>query len=58
MHTRCDFAGIGVPIVQVPMAGAFTPELAAAITNAGGLSCLPFWALPPDKVASALQGRR
>jgi len=32
--------GIAHPIVQAPMAGVSTPELAAAITNAGGLGSL------------------
>ncbi len=27
--------GIHVPIIQAPMAGSSTPELAAAVTNAG-----------------------
>ena len=29
--------GIAVPIIQAPMAGVSTPELAAAVSNAGGL---------------------
>ncbi|MFP3978496.1 NAD(P)H-dependent flavin oxidoreductase [Marinobacter sp. KMM 10035] len=32
--------GIRYPIVQAPMAGVSTPELAAAVTNAGGLGSL------------------
>lgn len=32
--------GIALPIIQAPMAGVATPELAAAVTNAGGLGSL------------------
>jgi NAD(P)H-dependent flavin oxidoreductase YrpB (nitropropane dioxygenase family) len=32
--------GIAVPIIQAPMAGVSTPELAAAVSNAGGLGSL------------------
>ena len=29
--------GIDLPIIQAPMAGVSTPEMAAAVSNAGGL---------------------
>jgi nitronate monooxygenase len=32
--------GIAVPIIQAPMAGVSTPELAAAVSNAGGLGSI------------------
>lgn len=32
--------GVRYPIIQAPMAGVATPELAAAVTNAGGLGSL------------------
>lgn len=32
--------GIPIPIVQAPMAGVATPELAAAVSNAGGLGSI------------------
>ena len=35
-----ELLGIHVPIIQAPMAGSTTPELAAAVTNAGGLGSL------------------
>ena len=41
--SREDFLarlGINVPIIQAPMAGVSTPELAAAVSNAGGLGSL------------------
>ena len=42
MHTGlCDRLGIGVPIIQAPMAGGWTtPALAAAVSEAGGLGTL------------------
>lgn len=40
-----------VPIVQAPMAGGpSTPELAAAVSNAGGLGFLAAGYLPPEKL--------
>lgn len=35
-----DRLGIVLPIVQAPMAGVSTPELAAAVSNAGGLGSI------------------
>tara|TARA_R110000824_G_scaffold390760_4_gene587623 strand:- start:42686 stop:43753 length:1068 start_codon:yes stop_codon:yes gene_type:complete len=35
-----ELLGIELPIIQAPMAGAATPELAAAVCNAGGLGSL------------------
>jgi nitronate monooxygenase len=35
-----DLVGVAVPIVQAPMAGATTPQLAAAVSDAGGLGGL------------------
>jgi nitronate monooxygenase len=32
--------GLSVPVVQAPMAGVSTPELAAAVSNAGGLGSI------------------
>lgn len=32
--------GVAIPIVQAPMAGVSTPELAAAVSNAGGLGSI------------------
>src|SRR5262245_60371078 len=38
MHTFCEQHGMTIPIVQAPMAGGpTTPELVAAVSNAGGL---------------------
>ncbi len=35
-----ELLGIRLPIIQAPMAGSTTPELAAAVTNSGGLGSL------------------
>jgi nitronate monooxygenase len=36
-----DLFGIDLPIIQAPMAGASTPEMAIAVSEAGGLGSLP-----------------
>jgi len=36
----CELLEIHVPIIQAPMAGSTTPELASAVTNSGGLGSL------------------
>jgi nitronate monooxygenase len=41
-------AGIGLPIVQAPMAGVSTPAMAAAVTDAGGLGSLGVGATDAD----------
>lgn len=38
--TRLQQLGITIPIVQAPMAGVSTPDLAAAVSNAGGLGSI------------------
>ncbi len=45
---------IGVPIIQAPMAGVQDAELAAAVSNAGGLGSLPGATLGPDDLAREL----
>lgn len=46
----CKLLGIGKPIVLAPMGGAVGPDLAAAVSNAGGFGVLPLWGLPIDQV--------
>ncbi len=43
-----DLLEIDLPIIQAPMAGAQGPELAAAVSAAGGLGSLPCAMLSPD----------
>lgn len=40
--------GIELPILQAPMAGVSTPELAAAVSNAGGLGSLGVGSVDAD----------
>ena len=40
MGTLLRTLGIGLPIIQAPMAGVSTPSMAAAVSNAGGLGSL------------------
>jgi nitronate monooxygenase len=48
-----------VPVVQAPMAGGpSTPELAAAVSNAGGLGFVAAGYLPPDKLREQLRRTR
>src|SRR5262252_5420532 len=47
--------GIAHPIVQAPMAGGpSTPELVAAVSNAGGLGSLGAAYLTPDQIVDAV----
>jgi nitronate monooxygenase len=39
-HTLLELLGIDAPIIQAPMAGVSTPEMAAAVSNAGGLGSI------------------
>ncbi|WP_165856060.1 NAD(P)H-dependent flavin oxidoreductase [Marinobacter sp. JSM 1782161] len=41
--------GIRLPIVQAPMAGVSTPQLAAAVSNAGGLGSIGIGAVSADQ---------
>lgn len=49
-----DLFGIEHPIVQAPMAGPNTPELAIAVAEAGGLGSLATAMLTPDGVRAEL----
>ena len=46
----CELLGIEVPIVLAGMGGASGPELAAAVSNAGGLGVLGAAACGPDEL--------
>src|SRR5437867_4082835 len=48
LRTRlCDLLGIEVPIFAAPMGFLTGPNLAAAVSNAGGLGIMSFSANPP-----------
>jgi nitronate monooxygenase len=46
--------GVGYPILLAPMAGASTPELAAAVSNAGGLGAFAAGILSPDAIHAGI----
>ena len=51
--------GIEIPIIQAPMSGGLsTPELAAAVSNAGGLGSLGCGYLTPDQLLDEFQRTR
>ncbi|EWY37213.1 2-nitropropane dioxygenase [Skermanella stibiiresistens SB22] len=49
-----DLLGIDLPIVQGPMAGATTPEMVIAVSEAGGLGSLPCAMLTPKQAREVL----
>jgi nitronate monooxygenase len=49
-----DLFGIDTPIVQAPMAGATTPEMAIAVSEAGGLGSLPSALYSGEQLRAAL----
>lgn len=49
-----DLMGIDVPIIQAPMAGSTTPELAAAVANAGGLGSLGCAFMTPERTGEEI----
>ena len=50
-----DMFGIEAPIIQAPMAGPGTPELAMAVSDAGGLGSLPCAQLSLDQTRASLE---
>jgi nitronate monooxygenase len=57
LHTPfCDLVGIRYPIVQAGMAGGpTTPEMVAAVSNAGGLGVLGAARLTPEQLREAIR---
>lgn len=49
-----DLFGIQLPIIQAPMAGATTPEMVIAVSEAGGLGSLPSGLSTPEQLRAAL----
>ncbi|NIG56157.1 nitronate monooxygenase family protein [Chitinophaga sp. Cy-1792] len=47
--------GISYPIVQAPMLGITTPEMVAAVSNAGGLGSLPIGNIDPSTARTQIQ---
>lgn len=48
-----ELLGIEYPILLAPMAGASTPELTAAVSNAGGLGAFAAAVLSPRRSTQA-----
>jgi NAD(P)H-dependent flavin oxidoreductase YrpB (nitropropane dioxygenase family) len=51
----CERLGIEVPIILAPMGGAVGPNLAAAVSNAGGLGILPVWRAEIDTLRTVVR---
>jgi len=50
----CEMVGIDYPIVQTGMGWVATPELTAAVSNAGAIGFLAAASIPPDQVEAAI----
>jgi nitronate monooxygenase len=56
LHTRiCDLLGIEIPVIQTGMGWVATPELVAAVSNAGAIGFLAAATIPPDRVEAEIQ---
>src|SRR2546426_275686 len=57
LRTRlCERLGIDTPVIVAPMGPSITgPELAAAVSNAGGLGIMSFGANPPPLLRQAIR---
>jgi nitronate monooxygenase len=51
----CDVLDIEYPILQSGMGGVAGPDLAAEVSNAGGLGIIAGFLLPPDQLRQAIQ---
>jgi NAD(P)H-dependent flavin oxidoreductase YrpB (nitropropane dioxygenase family) len=54
----CQRLGLTAPVVQAPVGGAATPELAAAVSNAGGLGMLASSWTPVGAVRERIRATR
>src|SRR5262249_41034431 len=50
-----DLFGIELPIIQAPMAGASTAQMAIEVAEAGGLGSLPCALMAPDQARQAIE---
>lgn len=53
-----DLFNISVPIIQAPMAGVSTPDLAAAVSNAGGLGSISIGASSDEQTRLMIEETR
>ncbi len=54
----CRALGLTAPVVQAPIGSATTPELAAAVSNAGGLGTIALSWAPPKAVRDMIRATR
>ena len=54
----CDQLGVAFPIIQAPIGSATTPELAAAVSNAGGLGMLSITWRTPEATSELVRRTR
>jgi NAD(P)H-dependent flavin oxidoreductase YrpB (nitropropane dioxygenase family) len=54
----CRALGLAAPVVQAPIGGATTPQLAAAVSNAGGLGMLALSWTPPAAIGERIRATR
>lgn len=58
-HRRLlDLLGVELPVIQAPMAGATTPDMVIAVSNAGGLGSLPSALYSEAELRAALDAVR
>ena len=50
----CRLAGIDLPIIQAPIGGLAVPELAAAVSEAGGLGMISVTWDEPEEIEAQL----
>ena len=55
MRDLLDLLGIDTPILQAPMAGVATPELSAAVSNAGALGSVGIGTSPIDRARAMIR---
>jgi NAD(P)H-dependent flavin oxidoreductase YrpB (nitropropane dioxygenase family) len=54
----CDLLNIELPIIQAPIGSATCPELAAAVSNSGGLGMLSVTWRKPEEIHTLLNQTR
>lgn len=54
-NSLCELLNLQYPIIQAPMAGVSTPELAAAVSNAGALGSISIGAANPEQAELMIQ---
>ncbi|KQV55272.1 MULTISPECIES: nitronate monooxygenase family protein [unclassified Caulobacter] len=57
-HRLLDLLGVELPIIQAPMAGATSPQMVIAVSNAGGLGSLPSSLYSEAELRAALDAVR